>query len=112
MGRGVAVQAKVKYSGLAKALGKAILEKGNHVHYFEISGGLASFPVKHNWWEKADLDLIKRSADELVVLVDSLIGIEKVALPRPGCGNGRLAWKTVKPVLEYLDNRFYLITKP
>jgi len=32
--------------------------------------GLITFPVKHNWWEAADLDLIDRSARELLRIIE------------------------------------------
>ena len=114
MGRGVALQAQIKVWGLPKAVGKLIKKSGNHVYYVPVLGGIATFPVKHNWWEVADLDLIKQSTIELLRLVNTdlkHLDIQRVALPRPGCGNGRLNWDQVKPIVSLLDDRFYVITK-
>lgn len=75
-----------------------------------------SFPVKHNWYEHADLKLIERSAKELVDTIDDIFldpddRPPTIYLPRPGCGNGRLKWEDVKPVIEpYLDDRFVVVT--
>lgn len=111
MGRGCALEATKKYSGIAKILGTHIKEKGNHVGFiFGSAEGIWSFPVKHNWYEKADIELIKRSAEELVALLPKDKKL-RVVLPRPGCGNGGLKWEDVKPVLEpILDDRFHVIT--
>lgn len=110
MGRGVAFQAKNKYPQLAKIVGQLIRESGNHVYHLS-DYSIATFPVKHNWWEKANLMLIRQSIIELETLVDIMPEIKKVALPRPGCGNGKLTWEEVKPLVAILDDRFYLITK-
>lgn len=102
MGRGCALEATKKHPGIQKILGSRLQDKGNHVHKFIGMGFpyplLITFPVKHNWWEKADIKLIEQSCHELVQLIgQSLI----VYLPRPGCGNGGLNWeKEVKPILE------------
>lgn len=114
MGRGCALEAKTKYPYLAKQLGKAILDTGNHTRCLVEEPPndlfLVAFPVKHNWWEKADLDLIKRSASELAVLTTANRW-NTVVLPRPGCGNGKLKWEDVKQILEpVLDDRFHVIT--
>jgi hypothetical protein len=93
--------------------------KGNHVHDLgwyssenESVYRIVSFPVKHRWQDAADLELIKRSALELVELVDRNAWARKIKLPRPGCGNGRLRWSDVKPVLEpLLDDRFVVVHK-
>lgn len=108
MGRGVALQAMKRYPGLEYSLGRRIQLRGNHVSAI---GRLISFPVKHHWREMADLKLIRRSAEELAVYVTGQrhLGypIEQVAMPRPGCGNGRLDWKDVKPLIkDVLDDRF------
>ena len=104
MGRGVALQAKKRYSDLPYELGQYIRRFGNVVHTFR-EYGLLSFPVKHKWFEKADLELIEQSAKQLLYVVD-----RPIYLPMVGCGNGRLAWKDVKPVLDkYFDDTFTVV---
>jgi hypothetical protein len=108
MGRGCAKEAKDKFPWLPKNLGDKIKAMGNIPFHFPDSG-LYTFPVKHNWYEKADIELIRKSAQTLFHMapVDAVI-----VLPRPGCGNGQLKWEDVKPILEpILDNRFHIITK-
>ena len=112
MGRGCALEAKNKFPGIEHVLGAKIKAYGNHV--FFLGEGLYSFPVKHNWYEKADIDLIRKSAEELAMCVsDGFEDVKEpvVVLPRPGCGNGQLKWYEVKPILEpILDDRFHIIT--
>lgn len=113
MGRGVARQAKDKFPEVPYELGKLMLEFGNRLLY---SGdrGLIFFPVKHNYWEKADIALIEQSCRELKDLFD--VGVTGYPTPiymvRPGCGNGQLNWEDVKPILEkYLDDRFVVVER-
>jgi hypothetical protein len=112
MGRGCAWEATQRYPGIDKVLGDAIKAKGNHVHWLrgDKKGEIIfSFPVKHHWHEEADPELIRRSSEELLVAVET--GPLTVVLPRPGCGNGRLKWSDVKPILEdILDDRFHVIS--
>jgi len=69
MGRGVAFQAKNRFPPLPRLLGRHIGLHGNGVFLF-LQYDLITFPVKHNWWEKADPILIERSAKQLVSLLD------------------------------------------
>lgn len=124
MGRGCALEAKQRYPEVPALLGlllkNAIL--GNHVHFIMTLPGderhietLYSFPVKHNWFEKAAISLIERSARELIFQMDDLRdrghGRDVIVLPRPGCGNGGLKWDDVRLVLApILDDRFHVIT--
>lgn len=113
MGKGVAKQAKLRYPGVDSWLALLLEEKGNHVFTLirEIreGGWLLSFPVKHHWHKAADIDLIVRSAHELVHEAEAR-GWSKVYLPRPGCGNGKLDWPYVKHMIEdILDDRFIII---
>ena len=81
-----------------------------------------TLPVKHHWREKADLELIERSLRELVYKVDGHTPehaatakrdqLKRIALPRPGCGNGGLSWDNVRPLAaKILDDRFIVIER-
>jgi len=107
MGRGLALQAKNLYKGLPKMLGSDIKKFGNFPHCYK-EYHIITFPVKYNYWEKADLKLIELSAN----LINKLTSLsdDKIALPKVGCGNGKLNWKEVEPILDkYLDERFIVV---
>lgn len=115
MGRGCAYEAKQRYPGIDKALGKLITQFGNVTVVIGQQGepgwdrNVLAFPVKHHWRQQADLQLIEESAKRLVILTD-IVGWNKVVVPRPGCGNGGREWEEVKPILEpLLDDRFVVI---
>lgn len=114
MGRGIALQAQQRDRHIDTVLGNLIIALGNNVHPLRVSKPVwFSFPVKHHWIQKADLALIKRSAKQLVEWANNpdYAYIEHWYLPRPGCGNGRLLWEDVKPVIEHiLDDRFTVMT--
>lgn len=134
MGRGCAKQLAQLWPDTPKVLGRLLLTHGNRMHV--ISAGepaVLSFPVKPvskicegndhvshmsfkpgdvipGWACKADIEIIKQSAHQLVELTDRM-GYRTVILPRPGCGAGELDWETVRPVLaEILDDRFTCYT--
>lgn len=98
MGRGIALQAKQRISGLPKIVGDAIKQVGNIPILFE-KLGICTFPVKHNWWEQADLNLIKVSADHLKELSEKNQYL-KFFMTKPGCHNGRRTWEEVEPIIE------------
>ena len=110
MGRGVALQAKRRFPGIERQLGKAITGGGNRVHMLDPC--LFSFPVKHNWWQRADPDLIHRSVGELKELADRLPD-RSFAIPLPGTGNGGLKPEEVWPLLQDLpDNVVVVVYDP
>lgn len=109
MGRGCAREARDMFPGISNELGRLIRLHGNRPFAFH-SIGVATMPVKHSWWEEADLDLIAKSARQLMDMADKFKWTD-VLIPRPGCGNGRLSWSEVGPVLsDILDDRFSIIT--
>jgi hypothetical protein len=112
MGRGCALEARGRFDGIDKRLGEVIRTQGNHVALLWDAGPVIySFPVKHMWHQRADVRLIEQSARELADMANRM-GFERVVMPRPGCGNGRLRWPDVKPLLEpFLDDRFVVVTK-
>jgi hypothetical protein len=112
MGRGCALEAMQRIPGLALGLGQAILKSGNKIYPYREGRSirLMTFPVKHQWYEDADLNLIRRSALQLKKIAEQNPEV-RFLLPRPGCGNGRLSWTQVKPLLVDLPNNVLVISK-
>jgi hypothetical protein len=140
MGRGCALEAAQRWPEVRKVLAAQVLDWGNKPHVLGSVGGqgdvwiypdcpmrlnqlidlrlfeggslLWSFPVKHHWRERADLELIKDSARRLKAIIDLYEPKSQVVIPRPGCGNGGLEWIQVAEVLAgILDDRFLVVTK-
>ena len=111
MGRGCALEAANLFPNFSYLLGNSLKISGNKSFHYWLKGvHLLTMPVKHNWREKADLELIEKSALSLISHVDGW-KFNTVVMGRPGCGNGQLNWEDVKPVLEkILDDRFMAIT--
>lgn len=110
MGAGIALQAKTKYPSLPRELARR-LGSGNHTYLIPQSDGrnIVTFPTKHDWRDKSDLNLIKQSAEELVELADAN-DWTCVVMPKPGCANGMLSWIDVKAVIDpILDDRFIVV---
>ena len=97
MGRGCAKQAVEIEPDLPRLLGLSLKSRGNVVA--SLTDQFVSFPVKHSWEQEADIELINKSALALKERALAQPNI-KFILPRPGCGNGKLKWKTVKQELE------------
>lgn len=110
MGGGCAREAADRDAELPERYGHLIRKHGNHVF---LVGDLVMFPVKHEVQFKAELSLIERSVEELLMLAD-IYQWERIALPRPGCGLGGLSWDDeVAPVLEpWLNERFVIVDYP
>lgn len=98
-----ALEAAKQFTGLAADLGRMLTARGNHVHV--IRPGLCSFPIKQFQWSAPSLQVIERSAHELVALV----GEAKTLLPRPGCGEGELGWDAVGPALGFLPDNIIVV---
>jgi len=112
MGRGTAAQALTKYPGIALELGRRISAGGNRVYNLGEydHAWLFAYPVKHNWWERADIRLIRHSAVQLVDMAGTM-RLRKILLPRPGCSNGKLEWDDVRPEIALiLDDRFVVVS--
>lgn len=105
MGRGIALQLKQRDPKAPYRLGSRIKANGNIVQKFY--GNVIAFPTKHNWWEKSDINLIKKSCKQLMELLGPN---ETILLPRVGCGNGGLDWNDVGPIVsKLLDDRVTIV---
>lgn len=104
MGRGCARQASLRYPELTWELGQMLKSKPSAVFVFA-HHKLITFPVKYEWYQKADLQLIKRSVSELLEIIETQY---VYAMTRPGCNNGKLDWHDVKPLVEILPNNVHV----
>ena len=107
MGRGVARQAVFNVPGIEYDLGNALKSRGNVVS--RLTEHIYSFPTKHHWQDRSNMDLIRDSAEQLCQLLIRHKTFNWV-LPRPGCGNGRLQWVVVRPVLISLPDNLWIIS--
>jgi hypothetical protein len=100
---GVALEAAKKFQSAAADLGRLLCSRGNHVHL--IRPGLVSFPIKQYHWSGLDLNLIKRSANELI----QLVGEAKTLLPRPPLAAGDPPWEKIAEALSALPDNVIVI---
>lgn len=139
LGRGLASQVANKYKEIPSIYGELLLgwvrpgvEPGRRMlnlgdlNSFEIIQAdfdrhLIFFPTKLMWDLNSDLALIKMSFTALKEWLRRNPGVQKVALPHIGAGNGKLDWeRQVKPVvrtfLESLDDedraKFVIVHPP
>lgn len=116
MGAGVAKAFANTWPHLPKLLGDSLRTYGNLCKQiaevsrgFEVPLHIYAFPTKDHWMNDSYPALISKSAWELRTWADIHEYKRKIFLTRPGCGNGRLRWEDVKPLLEpFLDHRFVI----
>ena len=114
MGRGCAREAKERFPGLEHLFARMLKKHGNRVMRLRAlpdGSHLATFPSRSTGARRPCRSSSAAASDQLVAVADKF-GYERVALPRPGCGNGRLRWTEVKGLLEpILDGRFTVVSK-
>jgi hypothetical protein len=110
-GRGVALQAAIKYPGFRSRLGRLLknTDRAAIVHVFpDLS--LICLPVKRKWMDKASLTLIEAGVASLVEITD--VTKEQIYLPLLGCGFGELDEQPVMGILNrYLNDNFTLVLR-
>lgn len=107
MGKGIALQFKNKWPENFRAYAAAC--KRGEVRVGEMfvydAGGLVkpnfifNFPTKDHWRGKSRIEFIRDGLVDLARQVRCL-GIQSIALPPLGCGNGGLDWDLVRPMIE------------
>ena len=60
---------------------------------------IINFPTKRHWKEASRMEYITTGVESLKAVLREK-GIQSVALPPLGCGNGGLDWDDVRPVIE------------
>ncbi|MBE2281905.1 MAG: macro domain-containing protein [Prosthecobacter sp.] len=108
MGKGIALQFRQAFPPMYRAY-EAACQRGDvqlgkmDVHDMGgLLGGprwIINFPTKGHWRAKSRLADVDSGLADLVRVVREL-GIQSIALPPLGCGNGGLDWKVVRPRIE------------
>ncbi|WP_039945492.1 type II toxin-antitoxin system antitoxin DNA ADP-ribosyl glycohydrolase DarG [Thermicanus aegyptius] len=106
MGKGIALQFKQAYPENYRIYEKACrAKKFNIGDVLTVPLGMVNpkyiinFPTKQHWREKSKMKYIETGLQALVKEVKSL-GIQSIAIPPLGCGNGGLNWEEVRPKIE------------
>ena len=108
MGRGAALQFKQQFPTDYKKLSHLAIVQGTDylnciVYNLVYSGKFGLFQVKYDYWNKADLDMIKESTEALTRLAKKLPN-KTIFLNFPGIGNGKLTEESVLPVIKNLPD--------
>lgn len=107
MGKGIALQFKNAFPGNFKAyeqeckngqvrLGKMFVSDAGQLIR---PRWIINFPTKSHWRSQSRLRDIAAGLDDLRRVINEL-GINSIAVPPLGCGNGGLAWSDVHPLIE------------
>lgn len=106
MGKGIALQFKQTFPGNFKHYQKAC--KNDQVRpgqMFTVATDsllnpryIINFPTKRHWRQRSKIEDIQTGLTALVNEAQDL-GIQSIAIPPLGCGNGGLAWSDVKPLI-------------
>lgn len=107
MGKGVALQFKHAYPDNYRAYAAAC--KRNEVQIgrvfvfdrgpFAMPRYILNFPTKKHWRNPSKLEYVQEGLVDLVRVVREL-GINSIAIPPLGAGNGKLEWDDVRPLIE------------
>lgn len=104
MGKGIALQFKKAYPAMYEAYRRAAKAgevRLGQMHVWptgQMTGPkyVINFPTKGHWKSRSKIADIESGLADLVAVIERL-GIESIAVPPLGCGNGALRWNDVEP---------------
>lgn len=103
MGKGVALEFKNRYQGLFEDYKTRCDKQGviPGVPYLWENDRVQvlNFPTKRHWRDSSRLDDIEAGLKYLAENYMKL-GIDSLAMPALGCGNGGLSWSDVQPLID------------
>lgn len=104
MGKGIALTFKKKFPDMYRDYEKKC--KKNEVqlgkpYCYHISGNrlIINFPTKNHWKENSNIKMIEEGLEYLLTHFKSW-GVTSIAFPPLGCGNGKLKWDDVLPLMR------------
>lgn len=109
MGKGIALQFKVKYPQMYEQY-KVLCHEGKYVlgdvfSYFYGDGYIYNLGTQYTWRTKANIDAIEKSVEKMLMLAIQ-DHVEKIAMPKIGAGLGGLNWLTVKESIERISDKY------
>jgi O-acetyl-ADP-ribose deacetylase (regulator of RNase III) len=104
MGKGIALQFKKAYPAMYenyRTAAKAGQVRLGHVQVWptgQMTGPeyVINFPTKGHWKSRSKIEDIEAGLSDLIEAIKKL-GIQSIAVPPLGCGNGGLDWRDVEP---------------
>ena len=102
MGKGVALEFKNRYPALFEdyraRCGRSEVRPGEPYLWEDDRVQVLNFPTKRDWRENSRLEDIEQGLQYLAKHYQDL-GIQSLAMPALGCGNGGLRWEDVRPLI-------------
>lgn len=103
MGKGIAKEFKKRYPQMFDIYKQKCLDKefniGNLFYYKSEDKWILNFPTKTDWRKPSRLSYIEEGLKKFRETYND-VGVNSIAFPKLGCGNGRLAWQEVMPLME------------
>ena len=103
MGKGIALQFKKKYpemfTAYQRVCEKQQLDTGKLYLWKSPEKWVLMFPTKKHWRNPSRMEYVESGLQKFVDNYERL-GIESIAFPKLGCGNGGLEWSAVKLIME------------
>lgn len=103
MGKGIALEFKKRYPDMFQEYQTLCKEKkftiGSLMLWKCAEKWVLLFPTKQHWRQPSRLEYIEAGLKKFADNWDRL-GVDSIAFPRLGCGNGALRWEDVQPLME------------
>lgn len=108
MGKGIAKAFKERepdmFAAYKRICDQKLLEPGKLWLWRGSEQWVLNFPTKRHWRSPSKMEWIEAGLDKFVSTYETQ-GINEIAFPKLGCGNGNLDWKDVRPLMErYLSD--------
>lgn len=120
MGKGVALSFKQRYPEMFETYAKQCrdgLWKPGFVSLYTLENGQYALlaATKNHWRNDSQIEWIQSCAEKMFIRLEQIEKPLIIAVPPLGCGNGKLLWQDVKPILEknFIPSRHnYLLFEP
>jgi O-acetyl-ADP-ribose deacetylase (regulator of RNase III) len=99
MGKGLALQVKLKYPNVFRVYKEACNKGLVKVGKMLVVDNIINFPTKQDWRNPSKLEWIESGLKDLRQLIIDR-NIQSISIPKLGCGLGGLDWHDVKPLID------------